>query len=213
MNKKKDEKWLDELISRTINTTKPEFDVEKWKQKYPEEFQMLLSRAAKGASVRRPNMLKVILKRPITKLAAAAVLLIGLGYIAGQFSAPPPDMKQLHADLETSLKSSLAEEMNRRWQPVFAASCVQLKDELHQQVRRDLAEFADQILTASGTLTEQRLMELINLIEAARMRDRRQVAAALEKIEFSRLQDKSQLGSGLVTLAARTDELLGTKEN
>jgi len=164
-------------------------------------------REESGTRVRR------FLKKPITKLAAAAILLIGLGYAAGRLSAPPPDMKQLRSALETSLKSSLAEEMNRRWQPVFAAGCVQLKDELHQQVRRDLAEFADQILAASGTLTEQRLMELIDLIEDARMRDRQRVATALEKIELNRLQDKTLFGNGLVTLAARTNELLGTKEN
>ena len=146
---------------------------------------------------------RAIIKMPITKLAAAAVLLIAAGYTAGRLSAPTPDMKQLRSDLETSLKSSLAEEMNRRCQPVFAASCVQLKDELHQQVRRDLTEFADQILAASATLTEQRIIELIELIEAARARDRQLVAAALEKIEF----DKSQLGKGLVALAAKTSEL------
>ena len=135
------------------------------------------------------RMWRAIIKRPMTKLAAAAVLLIGLGYAVGRLSTPPPDMNQLRSALETSLKSSLTEEMNRRWQPVFTAGCVQLKDELHQQVRRDLTEFADRILAASGTLTEQRLMELIQLIETARMRDRRQVATALEQIELNRLQD------------------------
>ncbi len=154
-----------------------------------------------------------LMKSPIAKLAAAAVLMIGLGYAVGRLSAPAPDMDQLRSALETSLKSSLAEEMNRRWQPVFAAGCVQLKNELRQQVRRDLTEFADQILAASGTLTEQRLIQLIELIEATRARDRRQVAAAFETIEFSRLQDKSQLGKDLVALAARTDKLLDTKEN
>jgi len=42
MNKREKEKKLDELISRTINTEKPRFDAEKWKQKYPDEFQTLL---------------------------------------------------------------------------------------------------------------------------------------------------------------------------
>lgn len=78
MNKKKDEKWLDELISRTINTTKPQFDVEKWKQKYPEEFQLLASRA-RQASPRQPNIWRTILKSPITKLAAAAVIIVAIG--------------------------------------------------------------------------------------------------------------------------------------
>jgi len=84
MNKQRNEKRLDELISRTINTEKPKFDAEKWKQKYPDEFQSLLSRAAKGDSARQPNILKVILKSPLTKLAAAAVIIVAAGLFLGR---------------------------------------------------------------------------------------------------------------------------------
>jgi len=80
MKKHGNEKRLDELISQTINTEKPRFDTEKWKQKYPEEFQTLLSHAAKGNSIRQPKILKVILKSPLTKLAAAAVIIVAIGF-------------------------------------------------------------------------------------------------------------------------------------
>ena len=150
-----------------------------------------------------------LLKRPISMLAAAAVLMIGLGYAVGRLSAPGPDMEQLHSALETSLRASLVEEMDRRWKSAFAVNCVQLKDDLQQQVRRDLTEFAAQTLAASNTRTEQRLIQLIDLIENARARDRRQIASALEKIEF----DKSRLGRGLVALAAQTSKLRGTKQD
>lgn len=142
-------------------------------------------------------------KRPIAKLAAAAVLLIAVGYAVGRLTTPGPNMEQLQSALETSLRDSLTKEMNHRWQTAFTANCVQLKDELQQQVRRDLTEFATQTLAASNTRTEQRLIQLIDLIEAARARDRRQVATALEKIEY----DKKLLGNGLVALAAQTNEL------
>ncbi len=148
-----------------------------------------------------------VMKRPIAKLAAAAMLLIAVGYAVGRLTTPQPDMEQLESALETSLKASLIEEMNNRWQTTFTANCVQLKDDLQQQVRRDLAEFAAQTLAASNTLTEQRLLKLVELIEAARERDRLQVAAAIEEIELSRLKDKSQLGNSLVALAERTSEL------
>jgi hypothetical protein len=77
MNKHKDS-WLDELISRAINTTKPEFDSEKWKQKFPKELKMLISRAEKTspATVR----LQDILKNPITKLAAAALIILAISF-------------------------------------------------------------------------------------------------------------------------------------
>jgi len=92
MNKQGNEKRLDELISRTINTEKPQFDAEKWKQKYPVEFQTLLSRAAKGDSARQPGILKVILKSPLTKLAAAAVIILAVSFfIAHQDSSEQDD--------------------------------------------------------------------------------------------------------------------------
>ncbi len=149
----------------------------------------------------------------VAKLAAAAVLMIGAGYIAGRVSAPEPlNVQELRAALESSLKSSLVpairqellSEIDDRWQSTLVASNARIKDELARQVRRDLTEFAAQTLAASGTRTDQRLMELIRLIEAARVQDRRRMAAAFDYIE-------SRFGNGLVTLAARTDELLGTE--
>ncbi len=150
-----------------------------------------------------------VMKRPIAKLAAAAVLLIAVGYAVGRLTTPQPDMEQLQSALETSLRASLTKEMDHRWKSAFTANCVQLKDELQQQVRRDLTEFAVQTLAVSNTLTEQRLIKLAELIETARARDRRQIAAAIEKIEF----DKSQLGKGLVAIAAQTHEILDKRPN
>jgi len=160
---------------------------------------------------------QTVFKGPVTKFAAAAVLLIAVGYATGRLSAPPPlDIEKLQAALEISLKSSLEpairqdllEQMNDRWQSAFAAGCAQLKEELQRQVRRDLTEFAAQTLAASGTLTNQRLMELIQLIEATRRRERQQIEAAFEQIE----QEKILLRNGLLAVAAQTNELLGTKQ-
>jgi len=76
MNERNDDKWLDDLISQNINTEKPQFDAEKWKQKYPDEFQILRSRTKVPAhSIRRT----VILKRAIVKFAAAAVIILAIG--------------------------------------------------------------------------------------------------------------------------------------
>jgi hypothetical protein len=149
----------------------------------------------------------------VAKLAAAAVLMIVAGFIGGRLSAPEPlDVQKLQAVLESSLKSSLVpairqellSEMDDCWQSTLAASHAQVKEELARQVRRDLTEFAAQTLAASGTRTDQRLMELIRLIEAARVQDRQRMAAAFDYIE-------SRFGNGLVTLAARTDDLLGAE--
>jgi len=159
-----------------------------------------------------------IFKNPVIKFATAAVLLLAVGYATGRLSAPEPlDVEELKAALENSLKASLEPtirqdlivHLNEQWQSAFAAGCAQIKEELHQQVRRDLTEFAAQTLAASGTLTNQRLMELVQLIEAARIRERQQVSAALEQIE----QEKIQLRNGLLAVAAQTNELRRTEQN
>jgi len=145
-----------------------------------------------------------IFKSPITKFAAAAVLLLAVGYIVGRASAPTVDTEELRA----ALRQDLIEQLNDRLQSAFAAGCAQIKEELQRQVRRDLTEFAAQTLAASGTLTNQRLMELIQLIEATRRRERQQIEAAFEQIE----QEKVLLRNGLLAVAAQTNELLSTKQ-
>jgi hypothetical protein len=146
-----------------------------------------------------------IFTNPIIKFAAAAVLMLGFGYIGGRLSAGQPlDVEELRI----SVRNDLAKEMNERWESAFAANCAQLKDELQQQVRRDLMEFATQTLAASGTLTNQRLIELARLIEEARIKDRERIEKAFKQLELN----QTQLGKSLVAIASRTSELMDTKE-
>jgi hypothetical protein len=147
-----------------------------------------------------------IFKNPIIKFAAAAVLMIGFGYIGGRLSTGQSlDVEELRI----AIQEDLSEEMNERWQSAFAVNCAQIKDELQQQVRRDLMEFATQTLAASGTLTNQRLMELARLIEAARIKDRERIETAFKQIEFN----QTQLGKSLLAIASRKNEVLDIKEN
>jgi hypothetical protein len=114
----------------------------------------------------------------------------------------------LKASLEPAIRQDLSAQLNGQWQSAFAVSSAQLKEELQLQVRRDLTEFAAQTLAASGALTNQYLTELVQLIEAARRRERMQVTAALQQIE----QEKIQFRNGLLAVAAQTNELLSTKK-
>lgn len=146
----------------------------------------------------------------LSKLAAAAVLMIGLGYLGGRLSAPVPlDAKQLKGNIEGSLRASLEsairqellEEMDTRWDSAFAARSAELKDEFQQQVRRDLMEFAAQTLTYANNRTDERLAELARVIHEARVQDRQRTAEGFKYLE-------SNLENGLVTLAARTNEIV-----
>jgi len=102
MKEQKDEKWLDELISGAIDSSKPQFDAEQWKEKYPEEFKMLASRARQGSrsSTSQPNLWRMIWKHPITKIAAAAVIIIAVGFFA--VHQGPDEQIETAGILETS---------------------------------------------------------------------------------------------------------------
>jgi hypothetical protein len=150
-----------------------------------------------------------VFNNPFVKFVAAAVFLFAVGCLAGRLSAPAADIEELRAVLEPAIRESLLTELNGQWQSAFEISCAGFKEELHRQVRRDLAEFAAQTLAASSAMTNQRLNQLIELIEAARVRERQQVATALEQIE----QERAQIKNGLLTLAARTSELRRTEQN
>ena len=173
---------------------------------------------------------RIIMKSRITRLAAAAVLLISFGYVGGWFSARRLlDVEKLQSALETSLRPSLESairqsllaEISRDRQLALASyhtgvkeQLNELRAELDEQYRRDMNEFAVRTLYASNAVTNQLLRELIESIAAVQTRDRRWVVATLNQIESNRIQDKTQFRNGLATLAVQTsDEMRRTKQD
>ena len=73
MSEKNNDKWLEKIISKTINSGKPQFDAEKFKQKFPDEYKILQSRASKQ---KKSNLWKTILSDPVSSLATAAVIIL-----------------------------------------------------------------------------------------------------------------------------------------
>ena len=103
----KNDKWLDKLISDTISTEIEPFDFDKWKQKYPEEFQTLVSPAEKGTpapTASEQNIWKIIMKSRITQLTTAAVIIIAVIIGINQFGGP--------VDITTISFADITEAMN-----------------------------------------------------------------------------------------------------
>jgi len=190
----------------------------------------VLNRVTSKESVSFISIWRRVLKSRMTRLAAAAVLLISLGYVGGWFSARwLLGMEQLQSALETSMRPSLETdirrsllaEINRDRQLALASYHTNLKEQfnelrsaLNKQQRRDLNEFAVKTLAASNAVTNQLLRELIESIATVQTRDRRWVAAALNQIKSNRLQDKTRFRSGLATLAVQTaKEMRQTKHD
>lgn len=163
-----------------------------------------------------PNIItRIRTTRNLFKFAAAAALLLAVGYLVGSLSAPePPDAQELYADMKAAIQQDLLEPMNRYWLLTLATSNAELKDELHSEFRQDLNRFAVQTLAASGAATNELLREFIDSVSTTQARDRRSVAAALRQIEMDRLRDQAQLTSSLETFAVLyDDELQRTKQD
>ena len=166
---------------------------------------------ARDALIDEQAIPKLRLRLPpfFAKLAAAAVLMIGAGYIGGRLSVPEPlDVQELQAALESSLISSfepalrqeIFAEIDNRLQLALAADRDKLQQELAQQVHRDMDTYVEQTLTVVGNLMDQRFMNFARMLEAARIKERQHVAAAFDYME-------TRFGDGLLTLAAHRENL------
>lgn len=89
MNRPENDQWLDEVLSETIGSKESWTDFEQWTLQHPEAVNMLTSRVGSEAHA-LPDLHKtrrIIMKSPITKLAAAAVIiavvLIGVSQFGG----------------------------------------------------------------------------------------------------------------------------------
>jgi hypothetical protein len=84
MKRPENDKWLDEALSETIGSEKPQTDFEQWKQKHPEAVEMLTSRAkSKTLTITHPHLIRsIIMKNQITKYAAVLAIVIGVGAIS-----------------------------------------------------------------------------------------------------------------------------------
>jgi hypothetical protein len=85
MNHTENDKWLDEALSDSIGSEKPETDFEEWKQKHPKAVEMLTSRTSRASREvleeieRRQTM---FVRKRAWKVAAVLAVVLGLGAIS-----------------------------------------------------------------------------------------------------------------------------------
>jgi hypothetical protein len=84
MKRPENDKWLDEALAKAIVSEESKPNFEEWKQKHPEAVEMLTSRVSRQTSVTQHplKILRIIIKNPITKIAAMLAVVIVAGAIA-----------------------------------------------------------------------------------------------------------------------------------
>lgn len=173
--------------------------------------------ALRGMTARPPvtesNTLGKFLRSNWVHNAAAAVILIAAGFLAGRLSRPVVDTEQLAASLQPVLRERVLGAVLEQLRPEVSQEFRQLKEDVSAQMTEALQDYAGQTLALSNMQTNQRLEELIEAIQQAQIQDRRWVLSALDQIEQNRLQDQMKLREGLAVFAAATgDELARTHQ-
>ncbi|MFZ2147434.1 MAG: hypothetical protein WAV28_09445 [Sedimentisphaerales bacterium] len=81
MNADRNNKKLDELITKTIGRDKPQFDFDKWKDNHQKEIQVFKSQITKQQTSHSVRMFKIgrtIMKSRVSKIAVAAVIIVAV---------------------------------------------------------------------------------------------------------------------------------------
>ncbi len=88
MNSPENDKWLDEALSDVIGSKERRKDFDQWKLQHPEAVEMLTSRRGEASASPRPlTAWRTVMRSSITKLAAAAVMIIVFFIAVSQFGS------------------------------------------------------------------------------------------------------------------------------
>ena len=94
MKSPENDKWLDDALTETICSKKPGTGFDQWKKQHPDAVKMLASRTGKkaSASTARFETGRTIMTSAITKLAAAAVIVVAVFIGIEQFDTNSPSV-------------------------------------------------------------------------------------------------------------------------
>jgi hypothetical protein len=130
---------------------------------------------------------RVALQRPLLRWAAAAVLMIGIGFGVGRFATPATaNAGKIRAAIEPEIRQ-------------------QLLQELTQLLRTELDKTASATLAASGEQAKHWVEDYAQALEAKRAEESRAIYADLSRLERQRLADFVSLKKDVDTVAVLTD--------
>jgi len=124
--------------------------------------------------------------RPLVRWAAAAALVLGLGFGVGRLASAPVNADKVRAAIEPKIRQ-------------------ELRQEFAEMLRHELDRAASATLAASGDQTRNVLSDYIKAVESKRAQDNQAIYAALDKLESQRIADLLSLKKDVDTVAVLTD--------
>jgi hypothetical protein len=89
------------------------------------------------------------------KWAAAALLVVGLGFGWGRWSAPSPDIKSLRAEIENSLRADLSRDLREQISTALASHEQQLTNNLRSHLIGEMRSVTAEALSLSANQNQQ----------------------------------------------------------
>jgi hypothetical protein len=131
---------------------------------------------------------------PVLRWAAAAAVILALGFAMGRVSALSVDTRKLQAALEPRLRQ-------------------QLRDDLARMLRDEQDKSAERTLAAARQQAQQVVAEYDQSLSAARSTEVRAIYASLDKLAADHLSDFISLKKDVDTVAVMTDAGLRRTES
>jgi hypothetical protein len=130
---------------------------------------------------------RVPVQRPLVRWAAAAALILGIGFGVGRFATPATaNAGKIRAAIEPEIRQ-------------------QLRQEFTQLLRDELDKAASATLAASGEQTKHWVEDYDRALETKRTEDSQAIRAALNKLESQLLADVVSLKKDVDTVAVYAD--------
>jgi len=143
---------------------------------------------------------------PALTLAAAAVLVLGLGFMGGRLFSSSTHSPPVSRELESSLRAALIPELRQQVRQELAG-------EIDRQIEKSNRDFSDALAKAkaesiesSTAETAHALEQLIAAIRSDRAEDRRAAAGWVDDLRKQHDTDFVSLRKDLETVASLTDE-------
>jgi len=151
----------------------------------------------------------------LVRWAIAAMLVLGIGFGLGRFSTYASlDANKLRSDLESSLRASLAAELQQRWRPAednawqaaLAATRSQISNDFQAQLAIERDQIMAGVMNVSARDSRHQLNEFIQFLRSTRDEDRQNTLVLLREIQKQHATDYLALRKDLETVASLTDD-------
>jgi hypothetical protein len=148
----------------------------------------------------------------VLKWAAAALVVLGLGYGVGHASRGGAD-SGLRDSLVSAVKQQVQQDFRADWQAVLTGAPESLNTDFRRQLRADLQQWSARTVAASQTESQKLLLGFAETYNANRQQDQEAMLTLFDRAEQDHQAQHLSLRRALETVAVVADDKFQRTEN